>query len=549
MHNANAAKSSKAALSGAKLPFWWALAVFSTATAAAWSLTGESLWLDELHTSWCVEGNWVDLLERSQAGNQPPGYMLLISSLHWTVRQMADEAQDWILRIPSVLAHAFSGLVLFLLSSKLLRAWQRQESNPLFCDGLAAAISVCWFCLDRSQLFYASEARAYALLQLVQFLGWLCTWQYIRPNDAGKMRTRFLLLWGLSSAIGLHLHFMAALAILWQGITLLIVVTVRGVPKATIGIFITALCTAAICFPTITQGVPVWQRRDQWQSFAGNTDWYYAATMFPLVSILALPTLVLCLDQITRSNQEASNAAGIEPSKPWCTTLFWLVAFTGPWLTAWAVTAVNLAPVFHSRYVLCSAIPLVALGICLVAQIRRRSLQIAAVAIGFCCLFYSQGYLQLWQAGQLIGWQRGENWRAASAWIEDHISAGDEIWCAAGLIEGENLSLPISEQLDEYLTFPFRGAYKVQASGGQFVEPKTLVADASLWPSQWMKQETGEQGGAGTRFLVCRAAPQQLGQVLEYLKREFTRAGYEFELTQPIQSFGTLSAASVRGDF
>lgn len=462
---------------------------------------------------------------------------------------MADEAQDWILRIPSVLAHAFSGLVLFLLSSKLLRAWQRQESNPLFCDGLAAAISVCWFCLDRSQLFYASEARAYALLQLVQFLGWLCTWQYIRPNDAGKMRTRFLLLWGLSSAIGLHLHFMAALAILWQGITLLIVVTVRGVPKATIGIFITALCTAAICFPTITQGVPVWQRRDQWQSFAGNTDWYYAATMFPLVSILALPTLVLCLDQITRSNQEASNAAGIEPSKPWCTTLFWLVAFTGPWLTAWAVTAVNLAPVFHSRYVLCSAIPLVALGICLVAQIRRRSLQIAAVAIGFCCLFYSQGYLQLWQAGQLIGWQRGENWRAASAWIEDHISAGDEIWCAAGLIEGENLSLPISEQLDEYLTFPFRGAYKVQASGGQFVEPKTLVADASLWPSQWMKQETGEQGGAGTRFLVCRAAPQQLGQVLEYLKREFTRAGYEFELTQPIQSFGTLSAASVRGDF
>ncbi|MEM7559555.1 MAG: hypothetical protein AAF394_10555, partial [Planctomycetota bacterium] len=422
-------------------------------------------------------------------------------------------------------------------------------SNSLFCDGLAAAISVCWFCLDRSQLFYASEARAYALLQLVQFLGWLCAWQYIRPKNAANMPTRFLFLWGLSAAIGLHLHFMAALAILWQGMVFLAVITLRKTTKTAIAFSITATCTAAICFPTITQGVPVWQRRDQWQSFAGNTDWYYAATMFPLVSLLVLPTLVLCLDRITRSYHEASSPAKIEPSKLWSKTLFWLVAFAGPWFTAWAVTAVKLAPVFHSRYVLCCAIPLVALGICLVAQIQRRSLQVAAVSIGFCCLFYSQGYLQVWQAGQLIGWQRGEGWRAASAWIKDHIATGDEIWCVAGLIEGENLSLPISERLDEYLTFPFRGAYKVQASGGQFVEPKTLVADASLWPSQWMKQETVEQGGGRTRFLICRAAPQQLGQVLEYLQQEFTRAGYEFELTQPIQSFGTLSAASIRGDF
>lgn len=549
MHNANAAKSSKAALNEAKLPFWWALAVFSTATAAAWSLTGESLWLDELHTSWCIEGNWVDLQKRSQAGNQPPGYMLLISSLHWTVSQMAGGGQDWILRIPSVLAHASSSLVLFMLSSKLLRERKRQESNPLFCDGLAAAIAICWFCLDRSQLFYASEARAYALLQFVQFLGWLCAWQYICPKNAGKMRTRFLFLWGLSAAIGLHVHFIAALAILWQGIILLTVITVKGAAKATIGLFITALCTAVVCFPAITQGIPVWQRRDQWQSFAGNTDWYYSATMFPLLSFLVLPTLVLYLDQITRSKQEATSPAGKEPSKLWSKALFWLVAFTGPWLTAWAVTAVKLAPVFHSRYVLCSAIPLVALGICLVAQIRRRSLQIAAVSIGFCCLFYSQGYLQVWQAGQLIGWQRGENWRAASAWIEDHIAAGDEIWCAAGLIEGENLSLPISERLDEYLTFPFRGAYKVQASDDQFVEPKTLLTDASLWPSQWLKQERVESSGGRTRFLICRATPQQLGQVLEHLKRELRRAGYDFELTQPIQSFGTLSGAVVRGDF
>ena len=464
---------------------------------------------------------------------------------------MAGGAPDWILRIPSVLAHASSGLILFILSSKLLRSKQQQEANISFSDGLAAAISICWFCLDRSQLFYASEARAYASLQLVQFLGWLCVWQYVRPKSStpDEMPKRFLILWALSAGIGLHLHFMAALAILWQAMVILGVIAARRTPRATIAFFTVSICTAALCLPTITQGLPVWQRRDQWQSFAGNTDWYFALTMFSLVGFLASPALILFVDCAARSSKGSSNAAENESVGSWSKALFWLIAFAGPWLTAWLVTALKIAPVFHSRYILCSALPLVVLATVLVALMQRRSLQIAAVSVGFCCLIYNQGYPQVWQAGQLIGWQRGEDWRAASAWIEDHISAGDEIWCAAGLIEGENLSLPISERLDEYLTFPFRGAYKVQDSGGQFVEPKTLVADASLWPRQWMKLEEAEQGGSSARFLICRAAPEQLGQVLAYLKQEFEKASYQFELSEPVQSFGTLSAASIRGDF
>ena len=48
----------------------------------------------------------------------------------------------------------------------------------------------------------------------------------------------------------------------------------------------------------------------------------------------------------------------------------WLWATCGPWITAWALTAGGIAPVFHRRFVIVSAVPLILLA---AGEVGRRA--------------------------------------------------------------------------------------------------------------------------------------------------------------------------------
>ena len=58
----------------------------------------QSLWLDELHTSWVVAGEWKQVGERTALGNQPIGYF---AALRLVVGP--DSQTEFRLRLPSVI--------------------------------------------------------------------------------------------------------------------------------------------------------------------------------------------------------------------------------------------------------------------------------------------------------------------------------------------------------------------------------------------------------------------------------------------------------------
>ena len=109
----------------------------------------EELWLDELHTSWVVAETPSEIPARAHAGNQSPLYFYLV----WCVVQLCGH-NPWALRFISLI----SGIALMAAVAWLVRRWSDSVSS-----GLLAAMLLA---LSRDCIFFAQEARPYALVQL-----------------------------------------------------------------------------------------------------------------------------------------------------------------------------------------------------------------------------------------------------------------------------------------------------------------------------------------------------------------------------------------------
>ncbi len=472
----------------------------------AWAGVGESLWLDELHSSWAVTGSSAAVAGRAAAGNQLPLYFWLLQGVTSTLGH-----SEWSLRLISVA----SSMGAAFLVSFLLGGWSRwlrplgPHLNDLGGRLLVASLVVAWIALDRIQLFYATEARVYALLQLLSLLGWYIIYRSLlasstsvapekEPAASPKGRNAaYCAVWCGLALLSIHLHLVAALFVAWQaGFTIGHSLWLRNWPSLRRWSY--ATCFVGLgSIPALTLAATVWQRRGQWQSFAGDASWQALLDVFPILPLL-VPVLVLgWLDwslnrQGTRHASELPNdqsmrvvnnpffilsttrESGTVRGEYACsmhTRLLWSVAAFGPLLTVWMLTALDVAPMLHRRYVLCSALPIVLLAGVQLLCIRGRTLQVAALVTASVWLFASQGTWNVWMHGQLLGAQRGEDWRAAAAWVAQQIQTGDELWCASGLIEAESASIPPPESMNAYLSFPLRGLYRIDVNDRRMLEP------------------------------------------------------------------------------
>src|SRR5689334_1322536 len=82
------------------LPTWLMLAAITVLAAVLrlWQIN-ESLWVDELHTSWCLQAGFENVAPRAAEGNQSPLYFWLL----WGVTRVLGES-EFTLRLPSLLA-------------------------------------------------------------------------------------------------------------------------------------------------------------------------------------------------------------------------------------------------------------------------------------------------------------------------------------------------------------------------------------------------------------------------------------------------------------
>lgn len=521
---------------------WWGglTAVLSFIVALAGSR--ESFWLDELHTSWAISGMWADIVPRAQAGNQTALYFWLLYGLTQTLGQ-----SELALRLPSALATALvSGLCVVVISRSAVGG----RGHWLACLAV-----VGWIVLDRIQLFYASEARVYALIQLISLGGWLCIGRFSQQRlSCGEMVHNlawpWLVGWAALASLSIHLHLVSLLPVAWQALwgVVMSVVNVRSESKQdrSRGRWVllwlaTFICLGLSILPALGSASAVWDRRAQWQSFAGESSIRALVSLFPLVPILVPVAVATCIGWIaTRwvgrtSHEDSPTMRG----EAWRMRCMWLIAAAGPWLSVWLVTALGIAPMMHRRYVICSALTLVLLAATELMRMRFVWLKVATLACSIFWLLHSQGTLDVWKQHQWVGWQRGEDWHSAARWIDGQVQPGEELWCASGLIEAQSVTLPLSSVENEYLSFPLRGRYQVLAEA---VDPQALIGDAADWAEQLLLT-TGDASTA--KFVVYRGRVEQLSKRLRSVQAIARRQGRALKIDLEPRPFGYISVAKV----
>ncbi|GIW99514.1 MAG: hypothetical protein KatS3mg111_2847 [Pirellulaceae bacterium] len=519
------------------------MALLLPITYAAAGLT-EPLWLDELHSSWVLSGRWEEVAPRAAMGNQTSLYFFAL----WILTGLTGQSEV-ALRMPSLIAW-WVALVLavhcILAATYLpsLSSGAAKKEGPLLRKGVTAAVCqhaffwptlavLGWMGLDRIQVFYSTEARPYAMVQLVVLVGWYLLWSAWRLGNlplsaAGgggrpDVRLARLALGGCvccGLAVWLHLASVPVVAIqlaAWGWLSLR-----RPVPPALLPagvLFLGVLLMGAIAWDVRGLAVEVWARRRQWNAFAGDTALGHLVSIFPFlpwigavgagyaVSISAMIARQLCGDRpaMPRPPLEYRFAAA-----------FWGVAWLAPLVVYWGLTAAGVAPLLHSRYLLPIELPLAIFSIILWLHLPTSWLRTTVFLGGLVGMLATQGTLNIWADGYVLGWQRGEDWRAASRLISRQWRAGDRLSCWAGLLEGETESVPVDGLMRAYLSFPLRGMYQVRpATAPQGVDPIPLVGGAADWRRQW----EAEGAVPGRMWIVFRGPRRMLDEQVERLER------------------------------
>jgi mannosyltransferase len=546
LHNANVQESIAGAGRFLKPPFRWPFLFAILAAIYALIGSGESLWLDELHSSWVVSGRFSEISERAAQGNQSPVYFALL----WGIQAILGGTlgMEIALRLPSILAWAVA--IGLLVRNQIARAEAGKAMLPESSMQAFAsvAIVVAWILLDRIQLFYATEARVYGTVQLLSLVGWLVCMRLMElasqsdssPEAHPQVRQVFerdrwiVAAWFACSVLLIYLHLTAGLAVFAQWISLSVWAVCCSTRRLSATVLLAGVAVGLASIPAVLMAQPVWVRREQWTSFAGDASFGSLIHLFPLLALL-VPILMALV--IQRLIDHRASPVNVHQDRQW---IVWLVAAMLPWLLSWLVTFLEIAPVFHRRFVIMSALPLVMLAASWWNRVHVPLLKYAAGGAVLLWLVLGQGSLAIWMQGDIVGWQRVEGWRQAALWIERRIAPGESLWVASGLIEGREASLPLSAEFERYLSYPLRGAYRVRDRLGAIQEPHALANDWRLWEQQWRTQNSARE----KLWIIYRGPAERFEGLLEKIVAQSEQR--EFMIVGEPKSFGRVAVAVLR---
>jgi mannosyltransferase len=441
-----------------------------TALAAGLRLwqAGESLWLDELHTAWCAGGDLTQVAPRSAIGNQSP----LFFWLEWLLVRSCG-ASELTLRLPSVAA----GSLLPLAVSGLAWRWTRSHVVSLTAAALVA--------VDHLAIFYATEARPYAVVQLLAVVHLAIATELVERPLA-----RLRVAWIGTAALLFHLHYTTALLLPAE---LACWCVVRAGWPATTPYRLSMLLLdggvwAALCLPAFPHLQAIFARRENWGAFVTPQPLWKLAEWFPWS--LSVPVAIVAL------------AAGSRHRRAVGCALAWLIV---PAAIACAATAFDFARLFFPRYLVATAPAAILLAaICADLAPRRWSKWAVGVLLAIVAVWHS-GMVEQFRYDQRVIGDRNENWRGAVQWLNEQLPRQPfPVLVASGLIEARALEQPHDLLLEDYCLLPITSLYPVAAARHDLIplpfrDPERLEPAVRRW--------VAERGGA---WLVVRGSVKDL---------------------------------------
>jgi len=452
------------------LPLLMPVAALTLLAAANRGLAlGDRLWLDELHTSWVVTDSVADVGPRARLGNQQPLYFYL----PWITINLLGE-REWTLRLPSYLA----GIALIPAAYALARWFTASH--------LAGLVVAALVMLDRQAMFYAQEARGYALVQLAAVGQFALVYGLITSQrPLKKLRAGLVLL----SAVMFYLHYTTALlaAAAWLAIVISKLIHRKWEYRSRDAALDLAAYVLLIA-PTLPHLRQIAQRRENWAEFVPQPDRLEVLNLFPLdvylLAPLVLGGILIAFDRLRNRSRGKSQPAdgGLQPSTfvPAATvTACWLLV---PLTFALISTQSDLARIYFPRYLIGASVAAMLVAGLAVGLQRR-----PAARLTICTALL---YLAAWRGGWLhpdayseaIFIHSNENWRDAVAAIETRDPNGTQpVLIEPGLIETRSWHASSDPLKRAFCSLPVRGIYDLEQGDraiiafarGAAVEPAT----------------------------------------------------------------------------
>lgn len=484
----------------------------------------ELLWLDELHTSWAVSATFGEVANRAADGNQAP----LFFWSTWIPVQLLGES-EFSVRAVSWLA----GFGLMLVSAWLVWKWT--------CSSIAATVVVTAMAINTQFVFYATEARPYALLQLLSVIQVAVFWRLIdqviaiESTEPNRKRKQFSPAWTLAivSALLVYIHFTAVWLFVVELSFLPLLFVVAGRSKSSAGnsqfwelaarLIATAGVSVLACIPAFIQMLSVFQRRGNWApvSSAANLlrDQWETFVLSMGVPLICL-AVFLSVEYWFRRNEEGKDSDSIPASK-WRSrypakilnpafVMLWAIV---PTICVVLVDAFDMAPVALARYTLVgsAAFPIFAgFVVAFVTTVPKR-LAIGILIAG--SAFWQNPIINVGLKNRELPVLRVENWKSPIDAINvDASKSSHPVFLFSNLIEDVDAIQNQDPRFQRYLLFPIRGLYEVETSGRELIPRPTLPIDHF---AQADVAKIKQQGGA---WVMVRGNPETLNEIADQLR-------------------------------
>ncbi|MFI4876575.1 MAG: hypothetical protein ACIALR_14595 [Blastopirellula sp. JB062] len=416
----------------------------------------ESLWLDELHSAWTIAGSWSDVSARALQGNNGPLYFWGLKAFSIMFGQ-----SEAALRMPSILC----GCATLIGVGALVRAWGGSA-----LAGCAVALLIAF---DRDMIFYATEVRPYAAVQLSCLTLFMMTtglWSAFSARDAAY--------WTILAAFTIHLHITAALFV---AACLPPVCLAAWGHRAAKRLFLMLAALALLLLPLIPQLCLIYARRSNWEAFVQSGSFFRIVEILPMIPWGILPlAIALGLNRYLTTEESGGRQRSTS-------TLVWsIVATAAPIAIAWTLTELRATPLFLRRYLMGSQTLLFVWCGLNIAQVRRRDARavlaiITAVSVFF---FHVPDHWTL---------QRRQDWRGAIAEANAlRLPQQTAVLIGSRLIEADGLTQNFGA-LAEYSRLPIDSVYRV-SDRFQTVIPLRYSNPGLLQP--WQQQQLASEAAA-----------------------------------------------------
>lgn len=465
---------------------------------------GESLWLDELHTSWTVRGSFNEVFERAAIGNQSPLYFWLA----WFFARLPG-SPEIALRLPSMLAGCALPAAMYWLTNRLVRTKTETADNT-------AALVAAWLtAVDPTGIFYSQEARPYALVQLVAVLhiGWLL--QLLTADDR-----RVRIAWIASGAVLVHLHYTAGLVLAAEAVALALIAATANKPGERRAIVVhrgaDLLTMLLLISPAFIGMFDVASRRNNWRAFVEPQPFQMIFTLFPWTP--AGVALVV----LNRSRQAL-------PERSLAVLSSWLFV---PLLVTWALTHFDVVPLFYARYLLAVwPASLLAAAICVLIP-RSPAVRSLLAGLVMAIAISNSQLIQNWRDDGRLLRDRNEDWALAVARLNEELATSPApVLVRSGYIETDELATRHDGLFRAYCVSPVRGMYAAKCPdarlfplGNHHPGKLTDEARAALLESQ-------------RAWLLVRTSSEEVRKQLEKELRESIGADHSLEFSEP-ERFG-----------